>query len=88
MGKKQQDKALIGSKTKHSEIVPNQPALRCVCGHLEEEHEPSDDVFVDRRTHFCRVCTKFGAKFPTQWHDFKLDNLSLIEDMAHKKGLI
>jgi hypothetical protein len=74
---------LIRGKAERSEDYA--PQLRCLCGHLKEDHgigwvsgEP-----------LCNNCSIL--LLPTNdsyYHNFKLDNLSLIEDLAIKRGLI
>ena len=77
-----------GIDTERSEGEPYESLLRCRCGHLKEKHEPSEDWAVDKGDSFCMDCNRLSVKYPTMWHDFKLDNLSLVEEVAHKRGLI
>jgi len=62
----------------------------CICGHSEEEHEAHKLSMMNLGgVHWCRGCSienRFSP--PNMFHDFKLDNLSYIEDLAKKKGLI
>lgn len=54
-----------------------------VCGHHEKSH--IDLIWVDLTTlykNYCREC------FSKQIHPFQLDNLSFIEELAEKRGLI
>jgi hypothetical protein len=56
----------------------------CVCGHKQKEHTMFTGIHNQ-----CAKCTSrwhFGARSP--WHEFKLDNLRLIEDLAKHKGLV
>lgn len=60
----------------------------CVCGHQELSHalniiNPSNVQM------WCRGCWFDNADGGvSNYHDFKLDNLKLIEDLAKEKGLI
>jgi hypothetical protein len=55
----------------------------CICSHIKSHH----DVNGPSGT-FCRECYNVGVPYPNSWHNFQLDNLKLVEDLAKTKGLI
>lgn len=60
---------------------------KCICGHTKEQHQPNiTDTHVS--TDFCIFCYPVTNNAQACWHDFKLDNLQYIEDMAKEKNLI
>lgn len=52
----------------------------CVCSHSKNYH--ASDVATD----FCGGCYNSGGK--KFYHDFQLDNLKYIEDLAKERNLI
>ena len=57
----------------------------CVCGHSHWEHRLSEP----NKFPYCQICLNIdGAARIQIWHEFKLDNLRLIEDLAKEKGLV
>jgi hypothetical protein len=62
------------------------PELLCLCGHSRRVHENDNTGFIILKNlgnHWCRDCCLDKA-----FHTFKLDNLSLVEFEAKKRGLI
>jgi hypothetical protein len=58
----------------------------CICGHSKKDHE----FFSDIGQHDCLRCMtdpKFINNKVQYCHDFKLDNLKLVENLAEKRGL-
>jgi hypothetical protein len=57
-----------------------------ICGHVEKAH--LDSAYPEYGQQWCRDCPIADYKSFKNWHAFKLDNLSYIEDLAAEKGLI
>ncbi len=55
---------------------------KCICGHLRKRHVLPLLPF----TPYCRGC--FFREKANIKHEFKLDNLSYIEELAKERGLI
>lgn len=53
----------------------------CVCGHLLLDHSNYEE------SPLCVSCANELGQMD-MWHDFKLDNLKFIEELAKQKGLI
>lgn len=63
----------------------------CICGHLKTVHELTDSPKNPPGSHFCRGCCGMHPRpdiYGFSWHNFKLDNLKFIEDLAKQKNLI
>jgi hypothetical protein len=59
----------------------------CICKHPKEKHKTSAAYFKI----YCVACAAEAPAMREYWaamHDFKLDNLRWIEDLATQKGLI
>jgi hypothetical protein len=65
--------------------------LCIVCGHIESVHRPKtvDCSWTSEYTHWCEECS-INQKYtpPTMFHNFKIDNLRLIEDLAKERKLV
>jgi hypothetical protein len=61
----------------------------CVCGHLEQDHIWSGYTKCPPEWCWCRECLFSNDLDSTNhMHEFKLDNLKLIEDLAKKRKLV
>jgi hypothetical protein len=87
MSKKQQDKDLIRDSTEQGEVVSYEHLLRCVCGHLKKQHTPNALPHYYSSDSFCSECA-YREIEDKAWHNFQLDNLSLVEEVARKRKLI
>ena len=63
----------------------------CVCGHVNYVHNVTQSIF--GYENFCDRCGEdiFDSSekyWNARRHDFKLDNLRLLEDTAKQKGLL
>lgn len=70
----------------------NDSLLPCICGHLKTYHEINrigynNPTGVPKQ--WCSECWLFNQKNGiNNLHDFKLDNLKYIEQLAKEKGLV
>lgn len=62
----------------------------CTCGHYKNVHLPSDNIFCNAVCLSCHPGENWGYHINGWYrvHEFKLDNLKYIEDLAKEKKLI
>ena len=58
----------------------------CLCGHSYSIHTKKYGMWPEADV-FCQECYIENGK-ELSWHNFKLDNLKYIEDLAKEKGLV
>jgi len=58
----------------------------CMCGHAEFRHEERN--YTGHEARLSTICWECDEDSFKKYHEFKLDNLKLIEDTAKHRGLI